>query len=66
VTAQEASESEMDVIPTVYATEQFETQVTTLTYAQGLSHNEWGGDVAEVMDLILDVYEPIETIPTQN
>lgn len=59
VSAQEDTVSNADAVPVVYASEQFEFRVTTHTYAQGLTHDEWGGDSADVMDLVLDVYEPI-------
>ncbi len=59
VNAQEETASEINTSPVVYAESQFETQVTTHTYAQGLTHDEWGSDSAEEMDLRLDVYEPI-------
>ncbi|MEO1289973.1 MAG: alpha/beta hydrolase [Chloroflexota bacterium] len=45
--------------PTVYALPQYEVEVTTHVYAQGLTHDEWRSESAEEMDLLLDVYEPI-------
>jgi len=46
--------------PTIYATPQFEVEKKTHTYAQGLSHDDWGSESAEIIDLVLDVYEPID------
>ena len=60
VNAQEETVDETYTAPVVYAEPQFETQVTTHTYAQGLTHEDWGSESAEVMDLQLDVYEPID------
>lgn len=57
---QAANLTQADDTPIVYATPQFETQVTTHTYAQGLSHESWRSDAAEPMDLVLDVYEPVD------
>lgn len=60
VTAQEgASVDEANIPPVVYAEPTYETEVTTHIYAQGLTHDDWGSESAEVMDLQLDVYEPI-------
>jgi para-nitrobenzyl esterase len=59
VSAQESVGDTTDA-PMVYASEQYEVEVTTHTYAQGLSHDAWGSDTAEPMDLQLDVYEPID------
>ena len=60
VNAQEETVDETHTSPVVYAEPQFETHVTTHIYAQGLTHEDWGSKSAEVMDLQLDVYEPID------
>jgi len=60
VNAQEETVDEMRESPVVYTEPQFEIQVTTHTYAQGLTHQDWRSDAAEPMDLVLDVYEPID------
>lgn len=60
VTAQEEPGEDASIPPVVYAEPQFETQVTTYIYAQGLTHADWGSESAEVMDLQLDVYEPVD------
>jgi len=49
-----------DEAPTIYAESTFEVDVSTHIYAQGLSHETWGGDETTVMDLQLDLYEPID------
>ncbi len=59
ISAQEETASDDNTTPTVYISEQYETQVTTHVYAQGLTHDDWGSESAEPMDLLLDVYEPI-------
>ncbi|MEL6526448.1 MAG: alpha/beta hydrolase, partial [Chloroflexota bacterium] len=59
VLAQEETVSQPSTAPTVYASETYEIEVTTHIYAQGLTHSDWGSEDAEVMDLHLDVYEPI-------
>ncbi len=59
VSAQDETVDETTTAPVVYAEPYYETQVTTHTYAQGLTHEDWGSDSAEVMDLQLDVYEPV-------
>ena len=61
VQAQTASDE--NTTPTVYASEQYETRVTTHTYAQGLTHDDWDSETAKPMDLLLDVYEPIGAPP---
>jgi para-nitrobenzyl esterase len=63
ITAQEEPASEPNPAPIVYATERYETRVTTHTYAQGLAHDAWGSDSAEPMDLLVDVYEPVGAPP---
>ena len=60
VNAQQETVDETHTSPVVYAEPQFETQVTTHIYAQGLTHEDWCSESAEVMDLQLDVYEPID------
>ena len=60
VNAQQDSTDEENAAPIVYAEPQFEVEVTTETYAQGLTHEDWGSDTAEVVDLLLDVYEPVD------
>lgn len=59
VSAQDETVDETTTAPVVYAEPHYEIQVTTHTYAQGLTHEDWGSDSAEVMDLQLDVYEPV-------
>ena len=47
-------------IASVYAAPAFEVAMTKdIVYAQGLSHETWGSESAEAMDLLLDVYEPV-------
>jgi len=47
-------------IAAVYAEPTFEVAMTKdIVYAQGLSHETWGSESAEAMDLLLDVYEPV-------
>ena len=47
-------------IASVYAEPLFEVAMTKdIVYAQGLSHETWGSESAEAMDLLLDVYEPV-------
>lgn len=58
--AQDDSTSDVLKPPTIYTQPQFEIQVTTHTYAQALTHEDWGSDSAEEMDLMLDVYEPVD------
>lgn len=53
-----AQETE-SAIPIVFDTPQFDVNVTTHTYAQGLSHDNWNSDTYELMDLELDLYEPV-------
>ncbi|MEM9466439.1 MAG: alpha/beta hydrolase [Actinomycetota bacterium] len=50
-----------DIAP-VFAEPTFDVRVTTdIVYAQALSHNGWGSETAEPIDLLLDVYEPVRT-----
>ena len=44
--------------PVVQAEATYKINKSTHTYAKGLSHKSWRGEVAKTMDLILDVYEP--------
>ena len=47
-------------IASVHAAPAFEVAMTKdIVYAQGLSHETWGSESAEAMDLLLDVYEPV-------
>ena len=47
-------------IASAYAEPTFEVVMTKdIVYAQGLSHETWGSESAEAMDLLLDVYEPV-------
>jgi acetyl esterase/lipase len=47
-------------IPLEYAEPTFEVAMTNdIVYAQALSHETWGSESAEAMDLLLDVYEPV-------
>ena len=49
-------------VASVYAAPAFEVVMTEdIVYAQGLSHETWGSDSAETMDLLLDVYEPVRS-----
>ncbi|MEM9728142.1 MAG: alpha/beta hydrolase, partial [Myxococcota bacterium] len=45
--------------PEVQREAAYEVEVTTLTYAQGQTHDDWRGAVNGTVDLILDLYEPI-------
>jgi len=46
----------------VFAEPTFEVVATEdVVYAQGLSHDTWGSDAVETMDLLLDVYEPVRS-----
>ena len=44
--------------PTVRAEETYEIMRSTHVYAQGLTHERWGGAESEAMDLELDLYLP--------
>lgn len=58
VAQEDATDDELNP-PTVHAQPQYEIEVTTHVYAQGLTHEGWGSDTAEEMDLMLYVYEPV-------
>lgn len=60
VKAQQDSIDAENVAPIVYAEPQFEIEVTIHTYAQGLTHEDWRSETAEGVDLLLDVYEPVD------
>lgn len=44
--------------PTVSVEARYEVNVTTHVYGQGLTHESWGSEQAEPMDLMLDLYVP--------
>lgn len=48
-----------DAIPVIYDAPQFEVEVTTHTYGYGLSHTSWNSDDADPVELLLDLYEPV-------
>ena len=51
-----------DGVAAVFAEPTFEVVATEdVVYAQGLSHDTWGSDAVETMDLLLDVYEPVRS-----
>ncbi len=55
-------ESQVVDVASVYAEPTFEVAVTEdVVYGQALSHENWGSDSAETMDLLLDVYEPVRS-----
>ena len=49
----------LPVAPTVYQDETFEVSKSTYVYAQCLSSPAWNSATENVMDLLIDVYEPI-------
>lgn len=50
------------VPPAVFVDATFDVRMTSdVVYAQALSHDSWGGEETETIDLLLDVYEPIRT-----
>ena len=54
-----------DGVAAVFAEPTFEVVVTEdVVYAQGLSHDAWGSNAVETMDLLLDVYEPVRSDDT--
>ena len=52
--------SEVVVAPSVSRLETFEGHKTTHVYAQGLFSPSWGSSVNEPMNLLMDVYEPVD------
>lgn len=38
----------------------YEVEVTTHTYGRGLTHDDWMGEVTGAVDLVLDLYEPVD------
>ena len=56
-----AAESASTVAP-VFDDPTFDVRVTTdVVYGQALSHETWGSEEAETIDLLLDVYEPVRS-----
>lgn len=45
--------------PIVKAGHSYSVTRSTHVYAQGLSHDEWGGEASTPMDILLDLYEPV-------
>jgi acetyl esterase/lipase len=46
--------------PIVYESSQFNVESSTEIYAQGLRHDDWMSESTEEMDLLLDIYEPVD------
>jgi acetyl esterase/lipase len=49
--------------PEVREDSTYDVAVSTLAYGQGMTHADWGGPPTGVIDLMLDIYEPVDAPP---
>lgn len=58
----EPAQATDDRVTPVHADATFEVSVTTdIVYGQALSHQSWGSGDAAIIDLLVDVYEPVRS-----
>ena len=56
-------DGDADAAPEVREDTTYSVTVTELSYGQGPTHSDWGGPVTGTVDLMLDVYEPVDAPP---